>query len=647
MLSFKSYLTEEVHPIEDLEDEPLEHHVQDKIFGRNDYIPFHDDAYLMKESVENHPKNPKRLIFRSEHGGNGATGLVVPRHMWEGVKEAKAGEPNALGKPRAKSSKARMGMRDRNVLRSEVYGADHRDPLSIGQIADIHKKHLEEHFSKPKSEQIKAEKEAVERLKRAGHLDNGDTTDKGEKTDTVNVEKDEHGRSFTAVASKGVAGHALYTSGHGDNAKHHILNTCPGQTQGCGGGVDAHGVADTLKGSCFAPRAEAQYPNAAIRRACHEQAKHDPAMTRDWILAHTHSLRKRAETADKKNKRLLFRPNVLDETDRSSRHVLRHLNKQRKGEGKPSIIGNSYGKTTEQHDPENDYHVTFSNIGPKVKDGKAISENIGRDSTRVRETQDAATNAGKHYTNEDGNLTPPKNSYLVTNVKRGTDLDRQFQQHVTHAKYWGRGREEHDLSDEERSQGKEGHYDANGNLTSPDKAHYGHVTVNGRRYDYQKQHILHPRIVKMTVKKKDKKTGKTTEEIHDIASDSRFKDNEFLPKDEDRYKTRNGKNAGGILATTPVTSTPDAQHHTTFTHHVGPETIEHAKRNNGEYEIDSPYEQEKARINGEYENPHIPEKMDSPSKYPAFPFNKKTTDTKFGIDKKQEEEKPVKKKKAK
>jgi hypothetical protein len=83
--------------------------------------------------------------------------------------------------------------------------------------------------------------------------------------------------------------------------------------------------------------------------------------------------------------------------------------------------------------------------------------------------------------------------------------------------------------------------------------------------------------------------------MHIIPSDSRFKDEEYLPKGDARFKSKNGKQPGGILITTPTTSTSEAQHHTSFTHHVGPETIEHAKTHNGEYEIDNPYEQENAR----------------------------------------------------
>lgn len=570
MLEFKQFLQQaEPHTIGTTElhdDHNEEHNTQNKLFGVNDYIPF--QSHSLNEAVEAHPTNDKRLVFT--HDGDNkskAKGIVVPKHMWEGSPKAKA-----------------TGMNERNEMRAKVYGGEHRPPLGLGQIEKAHKETLEQHFKKPKHEQIKAEKEAIERLHKAGHLDSKDTTDEGEKTDTVKHEHDEQGRTFDAAASKGVAGHAVYTSGHGEHQKHHILNTCPAQTEGCGGGVDAKGVVDTSRGTCFAPKAEHQYVHAAIRRACHEQAKHDPAMTHDWILAHTHSLRNRAEKADKGKKRFLFRPNVVDETDRSSRHVIKHLNKQRASEGKPGIVANSYGKTNELHDPENGYHVTHSNIGPKVKHGKEITENKKRDKMRIRQTVHATDSSNEDIKNDEGHKVPPKNSYLVTNMKRGGAMDKEFQKHVTHAKYWSEGREEHELSDKERNEGPEGHYDGEGKPTTPDKAHYGHITVHGddgkhRRYDYQKQHILHPRLVDVGG--------------HKIPTDSRFKDNEFLPKN--RFKSKNGKDAGAILVTTPTTSTSDVQHHSNFTHDVSDKHIEHAKQHNGEYEIDNPHEQEKAR----------------------------------------------------
>ena len=517
-------------------------------------------------------------IYVPARGPNGVKGIMVPRHMWEG---------KVYGGVGPKKGQKVEGMKDINEARAEVYGSEHRQPLNIGQIGKAHRQALNEHFAKPLKEQIAAEKEALDRLRKAKHIGSKvNTLDKSEKLDTVRHETDDEGRTHVGFASKGVAGHALYTSGHGKDAEHHILNTCPGQTEGCGGGMDENGVVDTSKGTCFAPNAESQYVNAAVRRASHAQAKHDPAMTRDWILAHTGSLRKAANQADKKNQRLLFRPNVVDETDTSSRHVLRHLNEQRKKDDKPPIIANSYGKTNELHDPENGYHVTHSNVGPKTKHGKEVSENIGRDKARVRNTVLAYDNKG-HFTNEQGNKTPPKNSYMVTNVKRGSPFDKEMQNTITHAKYWSAGRPLNELNEMEKDEGEEGHYNAKGQRTTPDKSHYGHVVVNGNRYDYQKQHILHPRLVQVGTNKDGTP--------HMIPTDSRFLDNKELDKTiprEKQFKTRNGKRAGLILMTTPTESTPNHLHHSSFTHDVNPTHIEYAKKNNGEYEIDPPLAQE-------------------------------------------------------
>ena len=519
-------------------------------------------------------------------GPSGVKGIVVPRHMWEG--KTYKGE----------GGKKVEGMRDVNEARAKVYGSENRDPLEVGKIGRIHKDTLADHFAKPIEEQHKAEEEALDRLRKAKHINsNANTLDKSEKLDTVRHETDEQGRTHVGFASKGVAGHSLYTSGHGENQKHHVVNTCPGQTEGCGGGKDAKGVVDTSRGTCFAPNAESQYVNAAVRRASHEQAKHDPAMTRDWILAHTGSLRDAARLADKNNQRLLFRPNVVDETDVSSRHAIRHLNEQRKAEGKPPIIANSYGKTNELHDPENGYHVTHSNVGPKVKKGQEISENIARDKARVQNTITATDNKGD-FKNEQGNKTPPKGSYMVTDVKRGSAMAKNMEQHITHAKYWSRGNEHLRLSDEERKEGPEGHFDGEGKPTTPENAHYGHITLKDHtgtplRFDYQRQHILHPRLVNVPERKKNKETGEMETVDHMIPTDSRFKDTEFLPKN--RFKTKNGKDAGHILMTTPTESTSSIGHQTSFTHHVSPSHIEHAKTNNGEYEIDKPEDQLKAR----------------------------------------------------
>ena len=522
--------------------------------------------------------SPKRILFSAKGHGD-VKGIVVPKHMWEGAQGV-----YEKGSRKGKKFKIK-GMKDINKARAEVYGAEKRDPLTIGQVGKAHKEHLKQHFAKPLDEQLKAEHEALARLRAAKHIgQDSDTLDESEKLDTVRHERDKQGRAYVGYASKGVAGHSLYTSGHGEDSEHHAINTCPGQTVGCGGGRDEHGIIDTSKDTCFAPNAESQYVHAAIRRASHEQAKHDPAMTRDWILAHTSSLRNAANKADKKNLVTLFRPNVVDETDVSSRHVIKGLNEQRKAAGKRMIIANSYGKTNELHDPENGYYVTHSNVGPKTKHGSKIAENIARDKQRVRSTIYAADASGKDFKNDEGNKTPPKNSYMVTNVKRNSALSKEMQKHIKHAKYWSTGREEHELSKSEREEPEHGHYNGKGEPVKEHESHYGHTTLNGKRYDYQRQHILHPRLVQ--VGHNDDGTP------HMIPTDSRFKDEEFLPKK--RFKTKNGKDAGAILMTTPTESTSNHLHHSSFTHDVSMKDIEHARKHKGEYEIDSPAAQEAA-----------------------------------------------------
>ena len=527
--------------------------------------------------------NPTRILFHAE-GPGGIKGIAVPRHMWEG----------GNGKTMPDGRKTWIsGMNDVNKARAEVYGHEPRPPLNVGQIEKIHKETLAEHFNKPIAQQIKDEKAALEKLRAARHIGaHANTLDEGEKTDTVKHEYDDKGRSYVAFGSKGTAGHAVYSSGAGENEKIHILNTCPGQTTGCGGGVDENGVVDTRRGMCFAPKSEAQYAGAAVRRAAHEQAKHDPAMTRDWILAHTGSLRDAARKADKTNNAVLFRPNILDETDRSTRHVVRGLNKQRTPLGLAPIINNSYGKTNELHDPENGNYITHSNIGPKTKLGASITENIGKDRQRIRSTILATDAKGRDFMNEDGHLTPPKNTYMVTDVQRYSPMDKAMQQAFTHAKYWSAGRDMNELSADERAEGPEGHFGPNGAPTTPEQAHYGHKTLNGLRYDYQKQHILHPRLVKVG-KNKDGSD-------HFIPTDSRFKDDEYLPSN--RFMTKNGKKAGAILLTTPTESTSGLERQGSFTHHVNEGHINYAMKNNGEYEIDPPEHQQAAQGN-EYQPP--------------------------------------------
>jgi hypothetical protein len=544
------------------------------------------DEMKAELAAKKDPSTEKRVTVAAS-GAGGVKGIVVPKHLIEGNPKAGA-----------------EGLKNMMDARAKVYGEEHREPLNLGQVGKIHKQTLEEHFAKPLAEQKSAEQEALNKIRSAKFIKhNKDTLDESEKLDTVEHEHDEEGRSHVGYASKGIAGHALFPKGHGKDMDYKVINTCPGQTEGCGGGKSAEGIVDTKQGTCFAPNAESQYAAAVSRRAGHAIAKHDPAMTKDWIIAHTGSMRNAANRADKQNKRMLYRPNVVDETDVSSRHVIRHLNEQRKMDDKPPIIANSYGKTNELHDPENGYHVTHSNVGPKVKKGQEITENVARDKARVRNTVMAADNHGD-FKNEQGNKTPPKGSYMVTDVKRGSPMAKSMEKAITHAKYWSTGRSEKDLTPEEREEGPEGHFGGNGKPTTPDKAHYGHTTHEGLRYDYQKQHILHPRLVQ--VGKNDDGTP------HMIPTDSRFKDTEFLPKN--RFKTKNGKEAGHILMTTPTESTSNIGHQTSFTHNVSPSHIEHAEKNNGEYEIDKPEDQAKAK-GKEYAAPQVMKFQPKPKAY--------------------------------
>jgi len=530
-------------------------------------------AELSKKKTE----KSKRVEVKAE-GSGGVKGIVVPRHLIEGNPKASA-----------------EGLKNMMSARAKIYGSEHREPLTLGQMAKIHKDILSQHFAQPREIQLQNESSALNRIRSAKFIKhNKDTLDESEKLDTVHHEHDSQGRSYVGYASKGIAGHALYPRGHGKNMDYKVINTCPGQTEGCGGGTDAKGIVDTSKGTCFAPNSESQYAAAASRRAGHAIAKHDPEMTKDWILAHTGSIRNATERADKQNKRMLFRPNVVDETDVSSRHVIRHLNEQRAKEGKPPIIANSYGKTNELHDPENGYYVTHSNVGPKTKHGQSIAENISRDKARIRNTILAADNRGD-FVNEQGHKTPPKGSYMVTNVKRGSPMAKNMEKVIKHAKYWSVGRPQNELTKEEREEGPEGHFNGLGHPTTEDKSHYGHKTLNDLRFDYQRQHILHPRLVQ--VGHNDDGTP------HMIPTDSRFKDEEVLNKQvKNRYMTKNGKVAGHILMTTPTESTSNVGHQTSFTHNVSDEDIKHAVKTKGEYVIDKPEDQLRS-ANKEYVAP--------------------------------------------
>jgi hypothetical protein len=539
---------------------PRENEVQQQHF--DEFETIHNEE--LHESVENDPDHAGRIIVKADAGvkGKAASSVNVPKHMWE-------------------NGKNHIGMQERNKARAEVYGHEDRPPLSIGEVERGHKAALDEHFKLPKDEQIKREKAAVERLKKAKHLStSGRTTSDSEKTDSIKFEHDEKGRPFAASACKHVAGHSVYTSGTGESEKHHIINTCPGQTKGCGGGIDSSGGADVRKGACFAHNAETQYAHAAVGRAANTQAMHDPAMTHDYILAHTHSVRNDAERSDKNGERHVVRPNTLAENDRSTRHVLKHLNKQRKSEGKSSIISYQYSKTNALNDPENDHHVTYSNTGPKVKNGGTIDENVGRDATRVRQTITSTDSNGDKVKNDEGHEVPAKHSYVVHNLRRGSEDEKEFATHVKTARYWSSGVAHKDQTEEEKNLPSEAHYDGDGKPTTPDKAHSGHLKVNGTLYRYHNQHVLHGLHRTVMV------NG------HATPSDARFKDDEYLPKD--RYKSKKGVH-GAIVATSPTLSTNlEKTASSEFTHDARG-AAEKAKHNGGIWDIDHPHDQESAK----------------------------------------------------
>mgnify|MGYP003345814232 FL=1 len=92
-------------------------------------------------------KAPSKRILVKGTGPGGVTGIVIPHHMLHGRSwiSKKTGKKVVV-----------PGLKDINKARAEVYGAEPRDPLNIGQIGRIHKQTLDEHFAKPINEQKEA-----------------------------------------------------------------------------------------------------------------------------------------------------------------------------------------------------------------------------------------------------------------------------------------------------------------------------------------------------------------------------------------------------------------------------------------------------------------------------------------------------------
>jgi hypothetical protein len=109
------------------------------------------------DDEEDTPAPSKRITIKAE-GPGGVTGIVVPHHMLHGRSWVSKKTGKTVVVP---------GMKDINKARAEVYGAENRDPLSLGQIGKIHKDTLTEHFAKSPKEQLEAEKEATQRLRTA------------------------------------------------------------------------------------------------------------------------------------------------------------------------------------------------------------------------------------------------------------------------------------------------------------------------------------------------------------------------------------------------------------------------------------------------------------------------------------------------
>lgn len=529
----------------------------------------------LNESVHLYDNNPKRIIVRNdaEVGNHQAAGLLAPSHALDRIKFS-------------------------HEMRNGVYGkhTGNLAPISFKKSAKITSGHLDDHFTiRPgethqtaKARQISDEHAAVERLRRAGLISKeGTYLSDSIKTETVkHVRHPVTGEQYEDGAFKGIAGHHVYTD---DEGKHHIISTCAGQTRGCGGQVDEHGNLDKLTGTCFAPKAEVQYKYAYGKRAMFTdaQASPHPQIQKDFALALAHSVRQAHTQAAKAGRALLLRPNTTDESDygRVSR-LIKHLNRQNKAIDPSSkrIQSYQYSKTGELHDPENGIHVTYSNTGPKVKNGKLLEDNVARDEHRIRETITATKGRGSEdFKNDSGNLTPPKNSYGIISLKKGSSESKRFAAAAHTAVYWSSGKPHSELNDEEKAKPSEEHYDANGNPTTFEKSHYGHITKGGMRFEYQKQNILHQENNKVDV-------GGD----HPIESDARFLDDHKIDSSK-RYSTKNGKKAGILTLTTPTKSTPnDVIKNNDMTHHVDNHTISDVEKSGGLWHIDHPDEQLKA-----------------------------------------------------
>jgi len=519
----------------------------------------------LSESIEPNKENDKRVDVRGPSNTSGVTGVEVPKHMLEG-----------------KDGLLEFHKKTQEEFKNSDGTEPRHLPMSDGALQKSHKQLAEEHAAKPKSEQIKIEKDARERLKKLGV---SSVLSDSEKTDTMlGMKHPKTGKPIVdAPTVKNVAGHAVYPVGKDE---HHIINTCRGQTEGCGGSVDASGKINTRTGTCFAPNAEAQYKGAATKRAKLTYASHHPMLHKDVFHATVGELRDKADKADKaknsdgtKGGHVVVRPDTVAENDNNrTAHAVALLNNHRGDESakdkkdRHEILINRYSKTGQEGS-------AHSNTGPKVKNGATIGENVRRDSSRIRNTVTAKDSNGEDFKKAAGGKEDPRHQYMVNDLQRGSDDEKKVDAHLHTVKYWSNPVKEEHHTDDEKSK-VEGHYDAKGKATTEDKAHTGFTKRNGRVYRYTNHHVIPKRYAEGS------------------PADDRLFDSHHLEAKhggrEGGLYSSGGKRHGGVIMTSPTSSTSNAKRlHAEFTHPVSKQLDKITKT--GVYDVDHPDEQEAAR----------------------------------------------------
>lgn len=590
-----------------------QHHQNNFIEGLADYNiitdPKFNHSLHLTEIITPNEKNSKRVDVHGPSNSSGVKGIEVPEHMLHGE-----GGLLEFHKKTQKEFPNSDGTEPKHL------------PMSDGELQKSHKKLAEEHAALPKHEQIKKENEARDRLKRLGVTS---ILSKSEKTDTMlGMRHPKTGKPIVSAPSvKNVAGHAVYPVGKDE---HHIINTCRGQTEGCGGKIDSKGKLSTMTGTCFAPHAEAQYKEAARKRARLTYASHHPHLHKDVFHATIGELREEAEKKDKakigengkeahkavpakperqgkstsgkypatpaipenkatgeKGGHVVVRPDNTAENDNDrTAHAVHLLNKQREEESKKDgktrheILINRYSKTGQEGS-------CYSNTGPKVKNKGTIGENVRRDGQRHRNTVTMKDANGEHIKKANGEKEDPRHQYMVNNLSRGSKEEKEVDDHLHTVRHWSAPiKDEHHTDDEKTKD--EAHYDGKGKETTEDKAHSGFKKLNGRVYRYTNHHVI------------PKRYDENGSPADDRLFDSHHMEAKYGKREGGMFSSK-GKRHGGIIMTSPTSSTNNEKRlHATFTHPVS-EQAEKIKKT-GVYDVDHPEKQEEARGH-EYKTP--------------------------------------------